>query len=235
MQGTLIRTIENDPISPFGEPEVPPAEWTYRAWRMEALHRGVFYLRAYLLAAGERCGWTPASMPEWPRAASLTRKVDAFVNSGRWLWSCPLCNAAQVASYDDRRAFCVECFNAGDGWWPVVWPSDEDRRAIETVLAARGDDGNRNWLPSETVRDLQAENLEHGVNPDAPGYMMIGNPKVLADLKAPLRELGFNPQEGPEDALLDMDPLEVDRIVMEAIEGSQTPALERGDDGVDDA
>lgn len=206
----LIRTIENDAISPFGEPEVPPAEWTYRAWRDEALAHGPMFLRAYLGVASQNAGRAIDSMPEWPRARSLAQSVHAFVNDGRWLWACPICGAAQVASADDKRAFCIECFNAGDGWWPVEWPDDSTRAAGEVVLSHRPSDAQRNWNPKdETVRDLQNENLQHGINPDAPGHEMIDNPVVLAQLKAQLDALGFPMIEGPEDELLTLPEAQV--------------------------
>lgn len=211
-----FRTIETDPISPFGEPEVPAAEWTYREWRRLALEQGIGYLRSHLGMASQRAGRTFATMPEWPRGRSLDRSVEAFVNDGRWLWECPVCRAAQVCAASDPRAFCVECFNAGDGWWPVEWPDAKTVTAAEHVLAARPSDRERNWRPSrESLRDLQTENLQRGVDPDAPGHMILGDAEMLARVKVQLQEMGYPVIEGPEDELLTLPPAKM-RKALEA-------------------
>lgn len=158
--GTLIRTIETDPVSPFGEPEVPPAEWTYRDACQDAYRRGPDYAMAWVMRVTQ--GGT--RLPEFPKHASLERKVYAHVNHSRWLWDCPLCNAAQVCSNTDWRALCVECFNRGDGWWEVVWP--DERAQIEELLSRRPRDDQRNWYPNETLDMLQLENLSIGVESD---------------------------------------------------------------------
>ena len=43
---------------------------------------------------------------------------------------------------------------------PVSWP--DNPAAVVEATAARPV-GNRNWYPSETLADLEAENLEHGL------------------------------------------------------------------------
>lgn len=98
-----------------------------------------------------------------PKAFALA-PVQAFVNDGRWLVMCEVCNGAQEASRSDRRFLCVDCLNAGHGglWRRVEWPRDAE--AIEAVLSARPQVANRQWRPGETIRDLLAENREHGVN-----------------------------------------------------------------------
>lgn len=162
----MIFTIENDPESwaaralgsagPLAA--TPPAEWTYRACLEQQMRAGSLLAQAWLEAKGLR------EMPRFPRAASLERTVAARINHGRWLWDCAHCSAAQVCTPADPRAFCVSCFNRGDGWWPVEFP--EDKAAIEELLVRRPDASQRNWRPGESIEDLQLENLGLGVDPD---------------------------------------------------------------------
>lgn len=95
------------------------------------------------------------------RTAQAGASVPVVVNNGRWIVECPSGDGgAQMASREDRRFMCLECLNAevSGQWRPVVWPADV--AGIEAVLSQRGQ-ANRNWLPHETVADLQAENEAH--------------------------------------------------------------------------
>lgn len=58
---------------------------------------------------------------------------------------------------DDGFLYCAHCGQTSE----VVFP--DDRSEIETVLARRPILENRNWLTSESITDLKAENLLHGV------------------------------------------------------------------------
>jgi len=84
-------------------------------------------------------------------------RVAAVVDNGRWIVKCPDCPGAQLTAADDPRFMCVECANAAVGglWRPVVWPTDHAE--IGELLDVRPRD-TANWLPGETVRDLQVEN-----------------------------------------------------------------------------
>ena len=88
--------------------------------------------------------------------------VVALVSHGRWIAECE-CKSAQLLDPDDQKFFCIRCFNVNNdgGWRPVQWPAN--RNAIEQVLLARPDFAIRNWLPTETVEMLQAENEAHGL------------------------------------------------------------------------
>jgi hypothetical protein len=90
--------------------------------------------------------------------------VVAVANNGRWIAECE-CRSAQLIDPDDIRFFCVRCFNANnDGKWrPVTWPLDAED--IEKALLVRPDKANQNWLPTETVASLEAENEAHGLPP----------------------------------------------------------------------
>lgn len=164
MTVAAIDTIETDPLSPFGEPEVPPAEWTYRHCVQNWAAKGAMYVSATLQRISENAGREFRSVVQFPAGQSLERSVAAYVNNGRWLWDCPICKAAQVCSEVDHRAFCVGCFNGGDGWWQVEWP--DQRADVETLLSRRPRKETRNWVPAETVDQLQAENLANGLDPD---------------------------------------------------------------------
>lgn len=169
---SAIRTIETDPESPFGEPEIPAAEWTLRHVIKEQFGRGLAAGMAWLARGGI------SSLPKFPQGQSLERTVVAYVNHGRWLWDCGQCGAAQACTPNDPRAFCVGCFNGGDGWWPVEFPAE--MRTIETLLERRPRDAQRNWQPPETIDQLQLENLSIGVDPDLPDRQWPGAQKALA-------------------------------------------------------
>ena len=113
-----------------------------------------------------RMGFGP--LPE-PSATTITGRVQARVNHGRWLVDCPGCNSALVIDLDEPVYMCVECGNSANGgaWLQVTLP--RNRRAIEAELLKRpfgrnpADAPTRNWEPGETVADLQRENAEHGI------------------------------------------------------------------------
>lgn len=156
----MITTIETDSQSPFCDPEVPAAEWTWRNVLTEACGKGPAYLRAWCAKANV------SAIPDYPTVPS-GRTVNVFVNHGRWMWKCPDCQEAQVASNDDRRAFCCGCFNGGAGYHTVCWPGDLERIQIEVLLGQRPV-VNRNWWPHESVDQLQIENIALGLPTNAP-------------------------------------------------------------------
>ena len=90
--------------------------------------------------------------------------VYARVNHGRWIVDCPACPSAQIVQPGDTSFVCLSldplCPAYGEVVeiaWPPVW------RAIEAILAHRPNKVNRNWYPWETLADLRAENLAHGL------------------------------------------------------------------------
>lgn len=93
--------------------------------------------------------------------------IEAYVNEGRWVVSCPNCAGAQYACRTDHRFMCVECGNdaiAGK-WRPVVWPVTA--ADIEAELEKRTRHTNRNWMPGETVADLAIETMTRSQPPPA--------------------------------------------------------------------
>lgn len=89
--------------------------------------------------------------------------LQPFVSVGRWVVVCPGCASSNRASRDDPRFMCIECGNktTGGAWLPAPWPAEADQ--IELLLGARGIRQTRNWRSPETVADLAAENIEHGI------------------------------------------------------------------------
>lgn len=164
-----VRTIETDPTSPFGDAEVPPAEWTFRFVAREAFARGPEFTKAWLAQCGAD------RLPKFPAAASLERTVTAYVNHGRWLWDCPICKAAQCCTPNDPRAFCVGCFNRGDGYWPVLFPDAQVIADATVLLERRARVEEQNWNPAgESIDQLQLENLSIGVDPNTATDTLCG-------------------------------------------------------------
>lgn len=109
--------------------------------------------------------WQVAGVPVTEALAAGTapssEAVQAYVNEGRWVVSCPDCAGAQLACRTDHRFLCNECANyAVDGLWrPVVWPADAD--AVEQALVERRLPRTRNWVPGETPDGLRLEQAAH--------------------------------------------------------------------------
>lgn len=178
----MVMTIETDPTTPFGGEGVPPAEWIYRSWLDAVSGRGPAFIESFLADIAARTGHTWSAIPTFPRARSLAASVDAYVNHDRWMWDCRVCNASQACTPVDPRAFCIDCFNGGDGWWPVVFPAE--RTALETLLARRPDRSTRNWLPTETLHDIQIENVVHHLDGDLPNRPL---PDMVDTIVRPIR------------------------------------------------
>lgn len=110
----------------------------------------------------------PAIDPVQPQGFTDTYATDAFVNEGRWMAMCPFgCGSAQVISEVDKKFYCCgqrgcQNFEAGYKLIPVNWPDIETQTVIEDLLLKRPI-AFRNWVPSETLAQLQVENEVHGV------------------------------------------------------------------------
>lgn len=98
------------------------------------------------------------------------------VNWSRWVSDCSglLCLNAWQVQPGDTRWVCNLCGSVTDLRWPP------DPAAIELILSMRPDPHTRNWAPPETVTDLLAENIAHGVTPPEVAAL-IGGPDT-ADL-----------------------------------------------------
>lgn len=85
-----------------------------------------------------------------------------YANWGRWVVMCasPFCTGAMQVYSGQMFVACGDC------GWPIeelIWPVDPE--GVETILLMRPDEKTRNWHPGETLQDLLAENVEHGILP----------------------------------------------------------------------
>lgn len=108
----------------------------------------------------------------------------ARVSWGRWVVDCghPLCSSAltlgpdvEVEGDGIRRGLrwgqdSMQCWDCDHVTELIFWPADP--AAVQMLLRQRPDIRTRNWDPSETLEDLLAENIEHGLMP--PGLDLAG-------------------------------------------------------------
>lgn len=118
----------------------------------------------------QRCVWRHAmKVPEnrrWEvvedRKISTDAKAFAVIRQSRWLVLCPFpgCCGAQVASFADRRFWCVDCYNrpVNNLWVEVQWP--ENPVDVERWLSMRPTHA-RNWEPGETEETLLNQDAHH--------------------------------------------------------------------------
>jgi hypothetical protein len=88
---------------------------------------------------------------------SVLAPIRARIDAGRWMFDCE-CGAGVAAHPDWQDS---RCFGCGNIYHAVVFPPD--RAAIEALLLRRPV-AVRFWSPGETLADLAAENLAHGVD-----------------------------------------------------------------------
>lgn len=106
-------------------------------------------------AIGPALFWQCPEPPNLHGGTSPEPPLKVILNHGRWIVQCPDCNGGQFASEEDKRFLCNECGNiaAGRLWRAIEWP--KNRHGIEAAVEVRKV-ANQNWLPGETVEDLQA-------------------------------------------------------------------------------
>ena len=101
-----------------------------------------------------------------PRGMFKSGGTTAHISWGRWCADCFTsgCHFAQYVTPADPRMWCPMCENAAAGgkWVKVHFPPDRER--IEELLNRRPLPDNRIWYPFETIKDLERENEEHGVD-----------------------------------------------------------------------
>lgn len=83
--------------------------------------------------------------------------MAAHVGAGAWRVRC-LCGEAPPADPEWQLACCSGC---GRIYTHVEFPAEIDE--IERLLSLRPNQATRNWQLPETIADLYAENLGHGV------------------------------------------------------------------------
>uniref|UniRef100_A0A6M3LGE0 Uncharacterized protein n=1 Tax=viral metagenome TaxID=1070528 RepID=A0A6M3LGE0_9ZZZZ len=89
------------------------------------------------------------------------KPLEARIEYARYIVDCPNCNSAEYA-FEDKLFFCSQCLNSDIQGKVRKVKMSKDRKGIETALGKRAII-NRHWLPTETVKDLDKENLKMGV------------------------------------------------------------------------
>ncbi len=160
--------MANDKIlqhSHYAEEPVPrleEAQLSYPQWltKMHQLHRG-------------------EDPPEVP--VNITTSVDAFVNTGRWLWECVACNNATVCEVG-QPSICVEC--ATQGWVNVVFPLNREEVEVELLKQPghRAHAPIRQWRPGWDISVLEDRTARAQAAVDAgepfPTSLSIGATRV---------------------------------------------------------
>ena len=117
-------------------------------------------------------------------------QLQAYMNNGRWIMACPVCSTPLPCR--ETGVICPRCYphvmakawrqlpngdlrpvqdmelvaaaqmdaRAKDEEYFPLYPAE--REQIERILRCRPDRKNMNWIPSETLADLRAQNIEHG-------------------------------------------------------------------------
>jgi hypothetical protein len=90
----------------------------------------------------------------------------AYVSASRWVVHCPFCQGAQLASESRHRYYCHNCQNqkVSGRWVEVIWPSADERRAVERVLDRRPNPEMRGWRPGTAIEELDRQNRDDGLD-----------------------------------------------------------------------
>ncbi len=83
-----------------------------------------------------------------------TRKAYAYVNGGRWVADCPVCNGGIACWTENPDGACLDCGNV----FKIGFPDDIEQ--VEAALEKRPTP-RQNWLPGETIDMLNAENVRN--------------------------------------------------------------------------
>lgn len=87
-----------------------------------------------------------------------TGPVLAYINHGRWVADC-VCNGSELI--DGPVMVCGSCGMET----PVKYPGPKTRKRIEDALSVRNQ-RLQNWHPDETIDELIAQNIDHGIFPE---------------------------------------------------------------------
>ena len=106
-----------------------------------------------------------SGLGQHPPADKVEGQVWAHISAGRWCVTCEVCRSAVVAEPEDPFFCCVAC-GSGGAWVEVIFPVEDLKRKIETILLMRPGFRHsapvRNWDRSESIDDLRRQNLEAG-------------------------------------------------------------------------
>lgn len=98
-----------------------------------------------------------------------------FLDQGRWILPCSVCNSAEQATQDGADWIALgnvvtaswTCSDCSTVWTPT-WPSDP--AGVLTAVQDRHI-SNANWTPDQTIADLDTANA------DAPSGAAAGDPR----------------------------------------------------------
>jgi RNase P subunit RPR2 len=91
----------------------------------------------------------------------LDKTLEARIEHSRWIVDCPNCNSAEYA-FEDGLFFCSQCLNSNVQGKAYRVKIPKERKQIENILSKRAIK-NRHWYPKENVKELETENLKHGL------------------------------------------------------------------------
>ena len=89
------------------------------------------------------------------------KPLEARIEFSRWIVDCPNCNSAEYA-FEDKLFFCSQCGNSDIQGKVRKVKMPKDREQIENILGKRAIK-NRHWFPTESVEDLEKENISHNL------------------------------------------------------------------------
>lgn len=90
------------------------------------------------------------------------KPLHAFINHNRWMAVCE-CGGAEVVDPVYNSMYCFSCFNILNKGRPRHIKFPKDMPMIEAILIERDDPLNKNWMLTESIEDLEAENVAHGL------------------------------------------------------------------------
>ena len=89
------------------------------------------------------------------------KPLNARIEYAAWIVDCPNCGNAEYA-FEDKLFLCSLCKNSNVGGRIYKVKMPQRRKKIEELLAKRPIK-NRHWFPTESVQDLENENISHGL------------------------------------------------------------------------
>jgi len=105
----------------------------------------------------ERLGWGKLEIP-WTHPQG---EGQAYVTEGLWYASCPNCKTPHIVDDREPVLFCTVCLCAKNEGRPYA-VGFEGQREVEALFARRKDPRTRNWVPGETLADLEKEQRAMG-------------------------------------------------------------------------
>jgi hypothetical protein len=92
----------------------------------------------------------------------IGKPLPAFINHNRWLAVCE-CGGAEVVDPQHKYMYCFSCFNMLNKGRPRHVKFPHRMKRIEAILLEREDPLTKNWMLTESIEDLEAENVAHGI------------------------------------------------------------------------